>query len=247
MNQDPSHTHFGYSSIPISQKSERVKTLFDGIATHYDLMNDLMSFGFHRIWKYITVRYLPLRAAQQIVDVASGSGDIVLQMLRINPHASYTCVDPSAEMLAEARKKLMNHPITYVQSFCEDLEMPESSVDLVTIGFGFRNFTNKTESLSRIYQLLKPGATCAILEFSQSKSQLFNACYQPYARHVIPFIGSLIANDREAYKYLTESIDVHPPAIEMIQLLTDAGFTEIKEHSFMTGLVRCHVGQKPHI
>ena len=239
-------THFGHKKILTSEKSSKVQSLFDNVAQHYDVMNDLMSFGAHRLWKYITVRYLPLKGATQILDIATGSGDLVLHMHDINPTAAYTCVDPSNEMLAQARLKLRGKSVTFKQGFCEDLDLPSSDFDLATIGFGFRNFTSQVDALKKVYQLLKPGGTLAILEFSQSKSQIFNALYQPYATHIIPMIGSLVANNADAYQYLTESIEVHPPAEKIIKMLEETGFVDIKEHSFMTGLVRAHIAQRPH-
>ena len=238
-------THFGKSTIPRNEKSEKIKALFDDVAQNYDLMNDLMSFGLHRVWKYITVRYLPLSNAQHVLDIASGSGDITEQMHSLNPDAQYTCLDPSTEMLLMARKKLQIKKINFVQSFCEDLPFSPKSFDLITIGFGFRNFTNQPDALRECLKVLKPGGTLAILEFSQSKSGLFNSLYQPYAQHVIPFIGGLIANNKDAYKYLSESIEVHPPASQVIHMLSQAGFVNTDEHSFMTGLVRCHIAQRP--
>ena len=239
-----SDTHLGYSKIAKADKPSEVNRIFSSVAVKYDLMNDLMSFGMHRGWKNSTINHLHLYNGIRILDLAAGSGDLSKRIRDAYPSAVCTLADPSEPMLNNAIAQLSNWAKQYVICSAEQLPFPPASFDRVVIGFGFRNFTDQQQSLHEIYRVLSSDGMIAILEFSKPNSKLVQNLYQSYAQNILPSLGEAVCNNRDAYQYLVESIDVHPNASEVSEMLRSSGFTEIECHSYAAGLVRLHIGQK---
>lgn len=235
-------THFGYETIDAAQKESRVGAVFSSVASSYDTMNDLMSMGIHRLWKDAFVRGLdpgspPPQAGWQILDIAGGTGDIAQRML---DHATQihgdktthvTVSDINPAMLAEGRKRLSATPhfsagrLAFLEANAEDLSaVADNSIDLYTVAFGIRNFTDKPKALREAFRVLKPGGVFACLEFSKVNNPLFDAVYKRWSFGAIPLIGQVVAGDRDSYQYLVESIDRFPSQREWRGMIADAGF-----------------------
>lgn len=265
--QDGRTTHFGFQTVAEAQKEAKVGAVFSSVASSYDTMNDLMSMGVHRVWKDHFVRALnpgsqtaTNLSGWNILDVAGGSGDIAFRMLdhatNINGDLTtkVTIADINPDMLAEGRKRALQTPyanterLDFMEGNAEHMPSIESgSLDLYTVSFGIRNFTNKAAAVREAYRMLKPGGVFACLEFSHVNNSLFNAVYKRWSFSAIPLIGQLVAGDRDSYQYLVESIEKFPTQEEFRDMIKDAGFVVPgKGYEDLTGGIACiHRGIKP--
>lgn len=243
-------THFGYQDVPESQKSKKVAEVFHSVAAKYDIMNDLMSGGVHRLWKRFTIELSGVRAGNKVLDIAGGTGDLTRQFSRlVGPTGEVILADINSSMLSVGRDKLMDkgtiNNIRFVQADAEKLPFAENTFDCVTIAFGLRNVTHKEEALSSIFRVLKPGGRLLVLEFSKPTNELFSKVYDAYSFTLLPLMGKLIANDSESYKYLAESIRMHPDQETLKAMMQVAGFNPVTYHNMTGGIVALHKGIKP--
>ena len=207
-------THFGYQSVPEGEKVNRVREVFDSVASRYDLMNDLMSFGTHRFWKKIAIELCGLRKGQAVLDLASGTADLAkLQAKILGKNGRLVVSDINEAMLTIGRQRLIDEGLAHLDYMlidAQELPFPDNTFDCVTIAFGLRNVTNKEQAIASIQRVLKPGGRLVILEFSKPTSTLVSKFYDFYSFKCIPKIGELVANDSDSYQYLAESIRMHP-------------------------------------
>ncbi|ETI19589.1 hypothetical protein G647_09423 [Cladophialophora carrionii CBS 160.54] len=263
--QDERTTHFGFETISETQKEARVGAVFSSVASSYDTMNDLMSLGIHRLWKDYFVRSLnpgsrDSETGWSILDVAGGTGDIAFRMLdhatnvNLDLKTKVTIADINADMLAEGQKRAQETPywksgrLSFVQGNAEHMPgIASNSVDLYTVAFGIRNFTNKDVALREAFRILKPGGVFACLEFSHVNSSLFNAVYKRWSFGAIPLIGQLVAGDRDSYQYLVESIERFPTQEEFKAMIENAGFIAPGQgyENLTGGIASIHRGVKP--
>ncbi|EXJ93002.1 ubiquinone biosynthesis methyltransferase [Capronia epimyces CBS 606.96] len=263
--EDERTTHFGFETISEAQKEGRVGAVFSSVASSYDTMNDLMSLGIHRLWKDYFVRTLNPgsrngESGWNILDVAGGTGDIAFRMLdhatnvNLDLKTRVTIADINPDMLAEGRKRALETPyghsgrLSFMQANAESMPSIESdSIDLYTVAFGIRNFTNKDAAIREAFRVLKPGGVFACLEFSHVNSALFNAVYKRWSFGAIPLIGQLVAGDRDSYQYLVESIERFPSQEEFKAMIQDAGFVTPGEgyENLTGGIASIHRGVKP--
>ena len=238
-------THFGFRDIPAKEKARRVRNVFDSVAENYDLMNDMMSFGVHRLWKRFTLNMADLKPGQQVLDLAAGSGDLARLMAPVVGHVVLS--DINAAMLARGRVKLLDNGVfgnvTFAQANAEQLPFPDNSFDLVTMAFGLRNVTDKQRALDSIYRTLKPGGRLLVLEFSRPAAALKPA-YDFYSFKILPKLGRLIAKDESSYRYLAESIRMHPDQKTLQGMLEQAGLEHCDYHNLTGGIVAVHRGYK---
>lgn len=249
MPTDPNTTHFGYRKVPTDEKASLVGQVFRSVAPKYDLMNDLMSFGLHRLWKRFTIAEAGVRAGQQVLDVASGTGDLAKAFAKIiGAKGKVIMTDINDAMLEVGRDRLADAGIIgnieTVQANAENLPFPDDTFDCVTIAFGLRNVTDKLAALKSMYRVLKPGGRCLVLEFSHPPIPLVNKLYDFYSFNVIPKIGELVTRDRESYQYLVESIRMHPDQETLEDLMADAQFDEVTYFNLSGGIVALHKGFK---
>ncbi len=242
-------THFGFETVPVTEKAQRVRGVFDSVAERYDLMNDLMSGGLHRLWKRFTIDVAGLRAGQRVLDVASGSGDLARDMLKRVGREGYVVVsDINARMVARGRDRLRDAGAgancAFVQCSAEALPFPDRSFDVVTIAFGLRNVTDKERALRDMLRVLRPGGQLLVLEFSQVTVPPLKPLYDHYSFSVLPFMGKLVANDAQSYRYLAESIRMHPDQDTLLGMLEDAGFARCRYHNLTGGIVAVHRGYR---
>jgi demethylmenaquinone methyltransferase/2-methoxy-6-polyprenyl-1,4-benzoquinol methylase len=249
MNKDDI-THFGYQKVTSAQKTEKVAEVFHSVATRYDLMNDLMSLGLHRIWKRIAINYCQVRQGQHILDIAGGSGDLSLQLSSlIAKKGQIVLADINAAMLKVARQKILNaglhNKIAIIQADAENLPFPDNYFDRIIMGFGLRNVTHKEKALRSLYRVLQPGGRLVILEFSQTKVPGMKQVYDFYSFKYLPLLGRYVAKDSNSYQYLAESIRMHPDAETLKKsMLTAGGFDEVNYHQLLGGIVAIHIGVK---
>lgn len=241
-------THFGFTDVPVEEKEQRVRGVFDSVADNYDLMNDMMSFGIHRLWKRYAINMAGLQPGQQVLDLAGGTGDLTRLMApRIEPGGHIILSDINAAMLAVGRERLLDNGIhgnvTFAQANAEHLPFPDNTFDLVTMAFGLRNVTDKQGALGSIHGTLKPGGRLLVLEFSQPVAALKPA-YDFYSFNILPRIGRLIAKDEDSYRYLAESIRMHPDQQTLKGMLEQAGFERCDVHNLAGGIVAIHSGYK---
>ncbi|OZB43357.1 MAG: bifunctional demethylmenaquinone methyltransferase/2-methoxy-6-polyprenyl-1,4-benzoquinol methylase [Alishewanella sp. 34-51-39] len=242
-------THFGFKSVPKEQKVAMVADVFHSVAAKYDIMNDVMSMGIHRLWKRFTIDCSGVRPGQQVLDLAGGTGDITaLFSKRVGPSGKVVLADINESMLNVGRDKLRDlglvTNIEFVQANAEALPFADNSFDIVSIGFGLRNVTDKDAALRSIFRVLKPGGRLLVLEFSKPQSEVLSKAYDLYSFRILPFMGQLIANDKESYQYLAESIRMHPDQETLKQMMQDAGFAEVSYHNLTGGIVALHRGYK---
>ncbi len=242
-------THFGYREVPEAEKSSLVAEVFHSVAPKYDLMNDLMSMGMHRLWKRFTIAQAAVRNGQYILDVASGTGDLAKAFARLaGSQGKVVITDINEAMLQVGRDRLTDAGIIsnveFVLADAEQLPFPDNYFDCITIAFGLRNVTNKSAALSSMYRILKPGGKLLILEFSHPQSPILNKLYDLYSFHVIPRLGQLVASDRDSYQYLVESIRMHPDQETLKSMLQEAGFEDVDYHNLNGGIVALHKGFK---
>jgi demethylmenaquinone methyltransferase/2-methoxy-6-polyprenyl-1,4-benzoquinol methylase len=238
-------THFGYEQVATAEKARRVRGVFDSVADKYDLMNDLMSAGLHRWWKRFTVDATGVRAGMHVLDLAGGTGDLArLFAARVGPKGGVVLTDINGAMLAAGRDKLLDAGIVLpvVQCDAERLPFPAAHFDCVAIAFGLRNVTHKETALAEMRRVLKPGGVAAVLEFSRVWAPLAPA-YDWYSFNVIPRIGRLVAGDETAYRYLAESIRMHPDQATLAAMMKSAGFDAVEVHNLAAGVVALHLGR----
>jgi len=246
MNTDE-QTHFGYKKVPLEEKARHVAQVFSSVAPHYDLMNDLMSLGIHRLWKRFTIELSGVKMGECVLDLAGGTGDLAVKFFSlVGTQGKVILGDINADMLHVGRERLLNQGvlIDYVQLNAEMLPFADNSFDIVTIAFGLRNVTNKGAALSSILRILKPGGRLLILEFSEFQVGLLKPFYDLYSFKVLPFLGKLIARDADSYRYLAESIRVHPNQEALLQMLKTAGFERCNYFNLSGGVVAVHRGYK---
>ncbi len=242
-------THFGYQQIATEEKVNRVAKVFHSVANKYDLMNDLMSLGLHRLMKKLTVEMSAVRKGHSILDLAGGTGDLTAQFTtRVGSKGQVILCDINRSMLKIGRDRLLDKGLAtnvrYVQADAEQLPFPENHFDCITIAFGLRNITRKDRALSSMLQVLKPGGRVVILEFSSPTSDALQNAYDIYSR-LWPKIGNWITGDSDSYQYLVESIRVHPDQEQLKSMLIDAGFVQCDYFNLMGGITAIHKGVKP--
>ena len=238
-------THFGYEEVPASEKARRVRGVFDSVAGRYDVMNDVMSAGLHRLWKRFAVDAARPRTGMRVLDLAGGTGDLArLFARRVGPAGTVVHTDINLAMLAEGRDKLIDRGLALptVQCNAEALPFADRSFDVVSIAFGLRNVTRKEAALEQMRRVLRPGGVAVVLEFSRVAAPLAPA-YDWYSFNVLPRLGRLIANDDASYRYLAESIRVHPDQETLKAMMEQAGFDLVEYHNLTAGVVAVHVGR----
>lgn len=246
---DENTTHFGYQTVEAEKKADMVASVFHSVAAKYDVMNDLMSFGVHRIWKQLTIDQSGIRPGQHVLDLAGGTGDLAIKMAkRVGPTGSVVLSDINESMLSVGRDRLTDKGIvgnvTYSQANAEALPFDDNSFHCVTMAFGLRNVTDKDKALASIFRVLKPGGRLLVLEFSKPVLPLLSKAYDAYSFTALPMMGKLVANDAESYRYLAESIRMHPDQ-ETLQGMMDAvGFENTSYQNFTGGVVALHKGFK---
>ena len=242
-------THFGYKTVNKAEKQARVADVFTSVAKKYDIMNDLMSFGIHRLWKRYAISLSGVRAGQHVLDIAGGTGDLAKVFSReVGRNGHVVLSDINAAMLEVGRERLINagcNNVDFVLANAETLApFDDNSFDLVTISFGLRNVTDKDAALKSMYRVLKPGGRLLILEFSKPVFEPLSKAYDLYSFTALPIMGKLIANDSESYQYLAESIRMHPDQQTLKQMMQQAGFENCDYHNLTAGIVAVHRGFK---
>ncbi|MCF7981250.1 MAG: bifunctional demethylmenaquinone methyltransferase/2-methoxy-6-polyprenyl-1,4-benzoquinol methylase UbiE [Pseudomonadales bacterium] len=243
-------THFGYQQVPVEEKAKKVAEVFHSVANKYDVMNDLMSLGIHRIWKRFTIELSGVRAGQQVLDVAGGTGDLSRSFSRlVGDKGRVILSDINSSMLEVGRDRLLDQGISdnidYVQANAECLPFADNSFDCITIAFGLRNVTDKDAALRSLTRVLKPGGRLLVLEFSKPNNPIFSKIYDTYSFSLLPAIGKLVTGDADSYRYLAESIRMHPDQETLRKMMEDAGLTRCEYHNMTGGVVAIHMGIKP--
>ena len=241
-------THFGFRNVPVAEKAGHVREVFDSVANNYDLMNDVMSLGIHRLWKRFAISMAGLQPGQRVLDLAGGTGDMTALMApEVGADGHIVLSDINAAMLRNGRGNLLDRGIsgnvTFAQANAERLPFPDNSFDLVTMAFGLRNVTDKQAALEAIYRVLRPGGRLLVLEFSRPVAPLKPA-YDFYSFNILPKLGRLIARDEDSYRYLAESIRMHPDQQTLKGMLEQAGFERCDFHNLSGGIVAIHRGYK---
>jgi demethylmenaquinone methyltransferase/2-methoxy-6-polyprenyl-1,4-benzoquinol methylase len=247
-DQNQSTTHFGFETVPESEKAGRVQGVFGSVASKYDVMNDAMSMGIHRIWKDAMMDWLAPRPGQRLLDVAGGTGDISFRFLKRAGSGHATVCDLTEPMLVEGRKRAeadqMAESLDWVVGDAMALPFEDNTFDVYTISFGIRNVTRPQEALNEAYRVLKPGGRLMVLEFSQIPNQLMQKVYDLYSFNIIPRMGQLIADDRDSYQYLVESIRKFPDQDTFLDMVRKAGFANAKYRNLTMGIACLHSGWK---
>lgn len=247
--QDSNTTHFGFEEVRWEDKASRVRGVFDSVAPKYDLMNDLMSGGLHRLWKQFTLSQTHLRPGQRALDVAGGTGDLARGMAaQVGEQGLVVLSDINGAMLAHGRNRLIDsgllRGVSYVQADAERLPFPDSTFDCVTIGFGLRNVTDKAAALASMRRVLRPGGQLLVLEFSQPVAPGLKPLYDAYSFRVLPVLGKVVAQDEDSYRYLAESIRKHPDQETLLGMMRDAGLEDCRYHNLAGGIVALHRGYR---
>lgn len=242
-----SETDFGFERVPLGEKQRRVRGVFDSVARNYDLMNDLMSGGAHRLWKEFTLSLTGLHAGQRALDVAGGTGDLTTGMAKQVGNSGLVILsDINAAMLGEGRDRLLDSGhvgnISCVLANAEKLPFADAQFHCVTIGFGLRNVTDKLAALTEMRRVLKPGGQLLVLEFSHPVLPFLKPLYDLYSFRVLPLLGKLVAKDEDSYRYLAESIRVHPDQETLLGMMRDAGLEDCRYHNLTGGIVAVHRG-----
>lgn len=245
----PKKTHFGYKEVDIDKKASLVADVFSSVASKYDVMNDVMSLGIHRIWKKIAVGHTGLKTGQRALDLAGGTGDLTIYLSeQVGDSGEVILSDINPAMLEQGRRRLLDKGygsnITFVEANAEDLPFAENSFHCVTIAFGLRNVTDQQKALASIYRVLKPGGRLLILEFSKPVLPGLNKVYDFYSFNILPKMGKLIAKDEESYRYLAESIRMHPDQKTLQAMMEQAGFERCRYYNMSGGIVALHKGFK---
>lgn len=242
-------THFGFKQVEKNQKASMVADVFHSVAAKYDVMNDLMSMGIHRLWKRFTIDCSGVRAGHSVLDLAGGTGDLAAKFSKIvGQNGQVILADINNAMLNVGRDKLRNMGIVgnidYVQANAEMLPFPDNTFDIITIAFGLRNVTDKDKALASMHRVLKPGGRLLVLEFSKPENELLSKAYDAYSFHLLPKMGQLVANDSESYQYLAESIRMHPDQETLKGMMDAVGFEQTSYYNLTGGIVALHRGFK---
>lgn len=242
-------THFGYQEVPVEEKASHVKDVFDSVSNNYDLMNDLMSFGIHRLWKRFAINACQIRPNHKVLDLAGGTGDLTAKispLLTENGQAIVT--DINEKMLRVAQRRLLDQGIHdnigFVLADAETLPFPSHYFDCIIIGFGLRNVTDKDKALRSMYRVLKPAGKAIVLEFSKPTFPALRTLYDAYSFQLLPKLGKWVANDEASYRYLAESIRKHPDQATLLNRMESAGFEDCTYHNLSGGIVALHKGYK---
>jgi demethylmenaquinone methyltransferase/2-methoxy-6-polyprenyl-1,4-benzoquinol methylase len=246
-DQAQDRTHFGYREVPAAEKAGLVREVFDSVAGRYDVMNDLMSLGVHRIWKREFVAASGIGPGNRVLDLAGGTGDIaILLSPRVGAGGCIVLSDINESMLNVGRRRLEDRGIVgnvvYAIANAEMLPFEDGEFDAVTMAFGLRNVTDKDAALREMNRVLRPGGKAMILEFSQVQAEPLKALYDTWSFGVLPRLGRLVAEDEDSYRYLAESIRKHPPQAELAQMMRDAGFEPVRYRNMTGGIVAVHTG-----
>ncbi len=243
-------THFGYQDVPVEEKVKRVADVFHSVAGKYDLMNDLMSGGIHRLWKRITIDQSGVRRGHKVLDIAGGTGDLTRKFSRmVGPEGKVVLADINDSMLKVGRDKLLNSGVAgnveYVQTNAECLPFEDNTFDVITIAFGLRNVTDQNAAIASMLRVLKPGGKVMILEFSKTDNPALTKLYDFYSFNILPQMGKVIAGDSDSYRYLAESIRKHPDQETLKGMMEQAGFVNCRYQNMTGGIVALHTGIKP--
>ncbi len=243
-------THFGYEQVKTEDKVNKVADVFHSVASKYDVMNDLMSLGIHRLWKRLTIESSAVRPGHKVLDIAGGTGDLTMQFAkRVGDQGQVVLADINASMLNVGRDRLLDRGygsnIDFVQANAECLPFPDNYFNCVSIAFGLRNVTDKDKALASMARVLKPGGRLLVLEFSKPTSKLLSEVYDKYSFSALPMMGKLITNDSESYKYLAESIRMHPDQETLKTMMESAGLCNCRYQNMTGGIVALHTGVKP--
>ncbi|UTA48548.1 bifunctional demethylmenaquinone methyltransferase/2-methoxy-6-polyprenyl-1,4-benzoquinol methylase UbiE [Simiduia sp. 21SJ11W-1] len=247
---DKRTTHFGFEQVAVEEKAKRVAGVFHSVAAKYDMMNDVMSGGIHRLWKRFTIELSGVRAGDKVLDIAGGTGDLSHKFARIvGAEGLVVLADINESMLRVGRDKLIDlgdvGNLQYAQADAQFLPFPDNTFDCITIAFGLRNVTDKDLALASMHRILKPGGRLLVLEFSKPTNGLLEKVYDTYSFRLLPLMGKLIANDSESYRYLAESIRMHPDQETLKGMMQNAGFAETRFYNMTGGIVALHKGIKP--
>ncbi len=242
-------TDFGFERVKTAEKAGRVREVFDSVAAQYDLMNDLMSGGLHRLWKRFTIELSAVRSGQTVLDIAGGTGDLAAKFSKlVGADGKVILADINAAMLSVGRDRLIDRGalsnIDVVQADAQFLPFDDNSIDCITIAFGLRNVTDKAKALKSMHRVLKPGGRVLVLEFSKPTSPLLSKVYDAYSFSALPAMGKLITDDEDSYRYLAESIRKHPDQESLLEMVEDAGFVDCRYHNMTGGIVAVHRGIK---
>ena len=248
-NQSDETTDFGFEQVKKGEKAGRVREVFDSVADQYDVMNDLMSGGPHRLWKRFTIELSAVRSGQTVLDIAGGTGDLAAKFSKlVGNDGNVILADINAAMLSVGRDRLIDkgalNNISVVQADAQFLPFEDNSIDCITIAFGLRNVTDKDTALRSMHRVLKPGGRLLVLEFSKPTSPLLSKIYDAYSFAALPIMGKLIADDADSYRYLAESIRKHPDQDTLLDMVEDAGFVDCRYHNMTGGIVAVHRGIK---
>ncbi len=246
---DSDKTHFGYQQVDSGNKAGLVASVFHSVADRYDVMNDLMSAGIHRLWKRFTIELSAVRTGHRVLDIAGGTGDLAAKFSElVGDSGEVVLADINDSMLKVGRDKLLDlglhSNLSYVQADAEDLPFPDNHFDIITIAFGLRNVTTKENALASMLRVLKPGGRLLVLEFSKPGNELLSRAYDTYSFKVLPVLGKLVAGDSNSYQYLAESIRMHPDQETLKQMMEDAGFLRCEYFNLTGGIVALHKGLK---
>ena len=239
-------THFGFETVDEREKARHVRGVFDSVAPKYDVMNDLMSVGLHRVWKTYTIAVANPQWGDQVLDIAGGTGDLSLAFAaKVGPTGRVVHTDINEAMLREGRDRLLDKGVVLPTMVCDAEKLPfaSGSFNIVTVAFGLRNMTHKDQALAEMLRVLKPGGKLLVLEFSKVAKPLEKA-YDWYSFNILPKLGQLVAGDAHSYKYLAESIRMHPGQEELRQLMKSVGFGHVDVHNLSAGVVALHLGIK---
>ena len=249
MNKDTQKTHFGFQTINIDEKIKAVEGVFSSVASKYDIMNDVMSFGVHRLWKQAAIQFTGLKPGDTVLDLAGGTGDLAAKLYKkVGEEGHVTVCDYNAAMLQAGRAKLLDrgigHKIEWTQGDGHHLPFADNAFNAVTCAFGLRNMTDQKQALTSMNRVVKPGGRVMILEFSKVGLPLLAKAYDWYSFNLLPKMGAWIAGDAESYQYLAESIRMHPDQETLKSIMQDAGFEDVTYHNLTGGIVSIHVGFK---